>query len=178
MKKHYQYKIFNTKNIILWLLLLTTISDALITILIKIKHPVFNESNPIYLKTKSLALFISIKLIIIGLLYLYFELPKWYFKFPDVFRFGTTSILLILIVNQLVASLNGISYYTKVPTEIKPIPQEELEKYYTDTYYNLSINKMEKRRIQTIFYLYTYLFFVFLIWKKIEEENIRENIIC
>ena len=142
---------------ILTIFAIVTILDFIVTMMVKSKHQVFNESNPIYLFTGNIWFLLIIKLIVVIAMTIYFI--KYYSKTPIYFRYILSTILLFGIILQFIATINGNNVYEKPKEEVEPISKEIKLQYYKQQIIWPYLNSIIG------------LTFIFLFWRMIENDR-------
>ncbi len=120
---------FNLRNICLFLFASTAIADVAVTILIRLKHPIFNESNPMYILGVPLWGLLAVIIIIKG--YLLWFLIKRYYKLHWVFiRYWIVYFIVLAIFITAGAVIVNISVLN-TPSEliIQGTPEQNLQNY-------------------------------------------------
>ena len=164
----------NAKLAILGILVATTFMDAIVATLVRFKFPFFNESNPIYIYTKSLSVFFAIKFGMVFLLFLLFYSKKWYCFFKsDFVRYSWSIILVIGILGQFNGFVSGVDELKKPVGEVIEIPDEVKLEYYKETNYTPDLNK--ENPLFNFAYLYFFMLSTFLVFRVMERHNWEEE---
>lgn len=120
---------FNLRNIALFLFIITTLLDVLSTIIVKFKHPIFNESNPLVVFGISIWGLLAFILIVKGFL-LWFYLKRYY-KLPKIaVRYVMVYFLVLMVLMQLGAVVGNFRVIN-TPSEdiIEGTAQQKLKAY-------------------------------------------------
>ena len=143
------------------------IMDTIIAYMVKLKHPFFNETNPIYLLTGSFLIAIIVKFIVIGgILYFFWKI---YVKSPIYARFLSIVYLVILIFSHIQGVSNNAAEYKKIPIEVKEVPKEVKQEYYGQTYY--------KSPEMSIFLFILNILIYFSVWWTVDNEYFEYKLI-
>lgn len=143
------------------ILITVSLLDIVTTLMVKVKQPFFNESNPIYIATGSITLMILWKLIIVFIIILFFL--KWYAKPPIYVRYVAVVYLVYIIIGQFAGALSNIAAYKQEPAEVVEVPVETKKVYYEEKY-------IYTPKVPIVFSWF-YMFIIFFAWWMIEKEH-------
>lgn len=146
-------------NIFLSIFAIITLLDYFTAYAIKLKSPIFNETNPIFLSTNMFGLVLLAKIFVIIIAFVILNL--YYNKTNEYGRYIIITILCIMLWLQFVGMIGNILEYKKPVEEIKPIPKDIKVQHYETEVRNPSM------------YLFAFMFFVYVIFKGIEREQTR-----
>ena len=120
---------FNLRNICLFLFGFTALGDVIITIIGRIKHPIFNEANPLY--TFGAPLWVLLVLIIVLKGYLLWFLIKKYNKIPWAFARYWIIYCIVLAIFITSGAIIGNIAVVNTPSEliVQGSPEENLQSY-------------------------------------------------
>lgn len=146
--------------------ILMSAADLTTTIMARLKHTVFNETNPIYLMTGSLWSLIILNLLYISLITFFFF--EFYRITPSPFiRYVFVFLLLLSTLTQFSLAAGNYEYY-KTPVEVidpqglgeaAEMPKEERVEIYVEKHINPMLRVLLGISV------------LFILWLLIEKEN-------
>ncbi|KKM25285.1 hypothetical protein LCGC14_1596520 [marine sediment metagenome] len=122
-------KRFNLRNITLFLFAVTTLGDIVTTLIVRFKHDIFNESNPLFIFGVSIWIVIALILLTKG--YLFYFCIKRYPKLPQMWaRYIIIYFIVLMIFMNFGAILTHIEIIN-APSEdiIQGTPEQNLQNY-------------------------------------------------
>lgn len=130
----------NLMSIFLLAFLLFSIGDLVTTIMIAIKHPVFNETAPLFLAGVPLWALVAVKVIIV--IYLFYFCHKKYqtIRYPFM-RYVLVYYIVFAAILNLAVVINNIHYYNIPSEEIVPISDEVKLQFYKEAIGELKVMK-------------------------------------
>lgn len=131
----------NIKGLTILLFALFSLGDILSTLVMKARHPVFNEAHPLFIFGMSIWLLMLLKLAITG--YLIYFFLKQYNSLPSTTaRYFMVYILVLMVILNYAVFVNNckvIDIAEEHPELIKPLPAEERLEYYQEQIGDLKI---------------------------------------
>lgn len=145
-------------KIIFAVFVLVTAIDFFASFLVKLKQPHFNEGNILYLLTGKFWLLGVWKLFAVAIFYLL--LIKYYKKVPIYLRYMAVAYLFVAVLSQSFGIIHAVQEYSKQPEEVRYIPVERRQ-------------EIQSSRSAPVMYMYLTIFFIFLLWRAVEVEQLE-----
>ena len=161
-------------NIFLLAFLIFSIGDLVTTIMIAIKHPVFNEAAPLFLMGVPLWLLVAVKTLVV--VYLFYFCHKKYhtMKYPFL-RYVLVYYIVFAAILNLAVVINNITYYNIPSEEIVPVSDEVKLQFYKEAIGELKVMKnLTPTREQEIPIIYLFGFInmlQFLVFQSFEKHK-------
>lgn len=129
---------FNLKNITIFLFTITTLLDVISTIIVKFKHPIFNETNPLVVFGIPLwGLLIAILMVKGYLLWFY---VKRYSKEPRIIvRYVMVYFLVLMVLMQMGALVDNFRVINTPSEDIVEATSEQKLEVYKEAVGDLKI---------------------------------------
>jgi len=119
----------NLRNICLVLFAITIVGDVATTLIIKFKHPIFNEANPLYIFGASIWVLVALIVVLKG--YLLWFLLKRYHKIDRIFiRYWIVYFVVLMVFLGFGAIISNIRVINTPSDQIvQGTPEQNLEVY-------------------------------------------------
>jgi len=146
--------------------------DIITTLLIKYKHTVFNESNPLYIMGLNIYWIFGLKVLVFG--YLTYFLLRKYNDAPYIFlRYLILYIICLIFIVTFGIVNNNYNVYKLDPEQVTPIDDDLKAKIYKDSVVNMKVVKPKSTGL--VGFMFIVNMFQYIIYWCFENERRRNK---